>query len=79
MQAYFAKVKLRVEHVETLRKELEFEPWANRMGASAKTKMELRARLRDAPDDVRAFLTPRAAGKKLFFTLTEAIIIGRKA
>ncbi|MEW5717567.1 MAG: class I SAM-dependent methyltransferase [Chloroflexota bacterium] len=79
LEAYFAKVKLRVEHVETLRKEIEFEPWAKRMGASAKTKTQLRARLRDAPEGVRAFSTPRAAGKKLFFSLTEAIIIGRKS
>ena len=78
LEVYFAKVKLRVEHVETIRKEMEFEPWAKRMGASAKTKTQLRALLRDAPDEVRAFLTPRTAGKKLFFSLTEAIIIGRK-
>jgi ubiquinone/menaquinone biosynthesis C-methylase UbiE len=78
LEAYFAKAKLRVEHVETIRKEMEFEPWAKRMGASAKTKTQLRARLRDAPDDVRTFLTPRTAGKKLYFSLTEAIIIGRK-
>jgi ubiquinone/menaquinone biosynthesis C-methylase UbiE len=78
LEAYFAKAQLRVEHVETIRKELEFESWAKRMGASAKTKAQLRALLRDAPDGVRAFLTPRTAGKKLFFSLTEAIIIGRK-
>ena len=78
LEAYVAKVKLRVEHVETIRKEMEFEPWAKRMGASAKTKTQLRALLRDAPENVRASLTPRTAGKKLFFSLTEAIIIGRK-
>jgi ubiquinone/menaquinone biosynthesis C-methylase UbiE len=79
LEAYFAKVKLRVEHVETIRKEMEFEPWAKRMGASAKTKTQLRALLRDAPENVRAFLTPRTAGKKMFFSLTEAIVIGRKS
>ena len=78
LEAYFVKMKLRVEHIENIRKELEFEPWAKRMGASAKTKMQLHALLRDAPKGVRAFLTPRTAGKKLFFSLTEAIIIGRK-
>jgi hypothetical protein len=79
LKAYFAKVKLRVEHIETIRKEMEFEPWAKRMGASAKTKAQLRALLRDAPDDVRVFLAPRTAGKKRFFSLTEAIVIGRKS
>ena len=78
LEAYFAKVGLRVEHSETIRKEMEFEPWAKRMGANAKTKAQLRALLRDAPENVRVFLTPRTAGKKLFFSLTEAIIIGRK-
>jgi len=79
LEAYFTKVKLRVEHAETIRKEMEFEPWAKRMGASAKTKTQLRALLRDAPDGVRAFLTPRTTGKKMFFSLTEVIIIGRKS
>ena len=79
LEAYFTKVKLRVEHAETIRKEMEFEPWAKRMGASAKTKTQLRALLRDAPDGVRAFLTPRTTGKKIFFSLTEVIIIGRKS
>jgi ubiquinone/menaquinone biosynthesis C-methylase UbiE len=78
LEAYFADVGLRVEHTESIRKEIEFEPWANRMGASKETKMELRALLRDAPENVRAFLTPRVDDDRIFISLTEAILIGRK-
>jgi ubiquinone/menaquinone biosynthesis C-methylase UbiE len=79
LEVYFADARLKVEHTETLRKEMEFEPWAERAGASAATKEKLRALLlRDVPESVRQFLTPRADGDKIFFTLTEAIVIGRK-
>lgn len=57
---------------------MEFAPWATRMGASAETKATLRRLLLEAPEGVRDILTPRLDGERLFFTLTEAVIIGRK-
>lgn len=78
LEAMFAHAKLKVEHSETLRKDAEFDEWANRMGASEETKVKLRQRLIDAPGAVKEFLTPRTDGDKMFFALTEAIIIGRK-
>ncbi len=78
LEAYFADAKLKVEHSETFRKEIELEPWADQMGASAETKAKLRQRLADAPPGPREHLTPRVDGNKMFFGLTEAIVIGRK-
>lgn len=78
LEAMFADAKLKVEHSEMLRKDVEFDEWANRMGASKETKVELRQRLIDAPGAVKEWLTPRTDGDKMFFSLTEAIVIGRK-
>ncbi len=78
LETYFADVQLVVERRDTLKKEMEFEPWADRMGASAETQAQLRQLLLDAPDAAREFWSPRVDGEKVFFALTEAIIIGRK-
>jgi ubiquinone/menaquinone biosynthesis C-methylase UbiE len=78
LEAYFADAHLKVEHSESFSKEMEFEPWADRTGASAETKIKLRKMLLDAPDAVCEFLEPRVDGDKMFFSLHEAIIIGRK-
>ena len=74
----FADAGLKVEHTETIRKEIEFQPWVERMGANAATQSELRERLFAATGEAKEFLTPRADGDKVFFSLTEAIVIGRK-
>ncbi|CAG1015194.1 hypothetical protein ANAEL_05199 [Anaerolineales bacterium] len=78
LEAMFADAQLKVEHVESFKKEMEFEPWADRQSCSAETKAKLRQLLADAPVAVREFFVPRAEGEKLFFSLTEAIIIARK-
>jgi ubiquinone/menaquinone biosynthesis C-methylase UbiE len=78
LEAYFGDAKLQVEHTEEFRKEMEFEPWADRMGANEETNASLRQLLLESPEGVRTFLTPRVEGHKLFFTLHEAIIISRK-
>ena len=57
---------------------MEFDPWADRMGADAELKTKLRKLLQDAPEPVKLFLTPRTDGDKMFFALHEAIITGRK-
>lgn len=78
LEAFFADAGLTVEHRERLTKEMEFGPWAKRMGAGPDTMATLRRLLLDAPDGVREVLVPRLDGERLFFTLTEAVIIGRK-
>ena len=79
LEAYFADAKLNVEHSESFSKEMEFDPWADRMGADTELKTKLRILLDDAPEPVKAFLTPRPDGAKMFFALHEAIIVGTKA
>ncbi len=78
LEAYFADAGLRIEHSEILQKNMEFEPWADRMGASDETKAKLRTWLDGAPSSVREFLSPRETDGKLYFTLSEVILIGRK-
>jgi len=78
LERYFAAAKLRVEHLECLKKAMIFEPWADRMGADERTKAELRRMLGEAPPAVRGFLNPRLDGEELCFSLTEAVLIGRK-
>jgi ubiquinone/menaquinone biosynthesis C-methylase UbiE len=78
LEAIFAAAKLAVEHSESRRKEMEFEPWASRMGANEETKAKLRSMLLEAPEAVRECLTPRVENDRLLFALTEAIIIGRR-
>ncbi len=74
----FADAKLKAEQSEALRKEMEFGPWVERMGASEETKAELRDWLMNAKDAAREHLTPRVEGDRIFFSLTEGILIGRK-
>ncbi|MBI3537704.1 MAG: methyltransferase domain-containing protein [Chloroflexi bacterium] len=78
LEAMFADAGLKVEHSEKLKKEIELDAWAERMGASADLKKELRTRLDDAPQEVLEWFMPRHDGKKIFFLLREAIILGRK-
>jgi ubiquinone/menaquinone biosynthesis C-methylase UbiE len=69
---------LRIEHKERTPKEMEFEPWATRMGSSAATIERLRSILMEASPALKAFLKPRLVDDRLWFTLDEAIIIARK-
>ena len=65
-------------HKERLGKDMEFQPWAERLGADAATMARLRTMLSDGAPALRAFLRPRLEGEKLWFTLDEAILTARK-
>lgn len=65
-------------HMERLPKDMEFEPWAIRMGCDAATVDRLRAMLTGAAPALQAFLKPKLVDGKLWFTLDEAIVIARK-
>jgi len=69
---------LEVTHKERLPKDMEFDPWAIRLGADAPTVEALRATLSGAEGAIAAFLKPRMDGSALWFTLDEAILIARK-
>jgi hypothetical protein len=49
------------------------------MGATAETITELQRRLLAAPDSAAAYFQPYHTEKDLWFSLDEAIILGRKA
>ncbi len=78
LQAFFVAAGLRVEHTETLKKKMEFDPWVARLGAPADVRAEVRRLLLEAPTGARQFLVPVTENGLLHFTLEEAIIIGRK-
>jgi ubiquinone/menaquinone biosynthesis C-methylase UbiE len=78
LEAMFSDAGLKVEHTESFSKEMEVDPWADRSGATEETKAKLRKWLDDAPDPAREWLGPRHDGDRIFFSLHEAIIVGRK-
>ena len=78
LQAMFFEAGLRIEQMELLSKEMDFEPWADRMSVKAEQQAQLRRWLDEAPDPVKEWLEPRHDGDRLFFTLHEAVIIARK-
>ncbi|KAB2920204.1 MAG: methyltransferase domain-containing protein [Hyphomicrobiaceae bacterium] len=65
-------------HMERLAKDMEFEPWAERLGADASTVARLRAMLTEGTPALKAFLKPREEEGRLWFTLDEAVLIARK-
>ncbi len=77
--ALFGAAGLTILHSEVAPKSMEFTPWAERMGATAETIAELQRLLLTAPDSATAYFQPYNTEKDVFFSLDEAIIIGRKA
>ncbi len=65
-------------HQETGPKRMEFAPWADRMHVATDDKTRLIAMLTHPPKIVEEFLTPEFEADKIFFTIREGIIIGRK-
>lgn len=68
-----------VEHKERLGKDMEFQPWAERLGADAQTIAGLRDMLTQGSPALKAFLKPHEGGGGLWFTLDEALVIARKS
>lgn len=78
LEAMLGDAGLAITHSETFSKEMDLDDWARRMGHTETMISMLEARLTQAPDSVREFLKPRQVEEKLKFSLTEAIIIGKK-
>lgn len=66
-------------HSELLTKDMNFEIWASRMHIGETVKADLRNRLENAAPALAAFLRPKEGAGGLAFSLTEALLIGRKA
>jgi ubiquinone/menaquinone biosynthesis C-methylase UbiE len=77
-EAYIASAGLEITHAETFRKKLDFDEWAGRMGVTGSDLTRLRVLLVRSPEEAQQWLSPRQVGGRLVFTLTEAIIVGRK-
>jgi ubiquinone/menaquinone biosynthesis C-methylase UbiE len=73
-----ADAGLDLVHTERLPKDMEFEPWTERMVGDPATVERLRAMLEEGSPALRAFLKPRREAGQLWFTLDEAILIARK-
>jgi ubiquinone/menaquinone biosynthesis C-methylase UbiE len=67
-----------VGHVERIAKDMEFDPWARRLGCDDATTARLNDMLTKAKPALAAFLKPRTENGELWFTLDEAILIGHK-
>lgn len=69
---------LRLQHQERIPKDMEFDPWAVRLGCDAATVELLRNMLLGGSPALTAFLKPREVEGVLWFTLDEAIMIAGK-
>ncbi|MGI9382517.1 MAG: class I SAM-dependent methyltransferase [Methyloligellaceae bacterium] len=67
-----------VPNVEILGKDMEFEPWADRIHADAEAKAELRRIADEASPALQAFLRPRQEDGALWMTWAEGLLVGRK-
>ena len=76
-EALFQDTGFRLISNETMRKKMNFAPWAARMDVSAEDTTRLRAMLVQAPKVVKEFLTPEIEGDTIHFYLTELILIGK--
>ena len=68
----------RCSHKERLPKDMEFQPWAERMGCDRLPSSGCAPCCRTARRRCKAFLKPRDESGKLWFTLDEALILARK-
>jgi ubiquinone/menaquinone biosynthesis C-methylase UbiE len=76
--SFFAAAALLVSHSEIFSKVRDFEYWAGMQGVDARTRLQLRALLLQAPAAAREALAPAEAGGQLKFTLTEILVVARK-
>ena len=74
--AGFQQAGFTVLNQETAWKEITFNDWAARMGATADTSARLRTMLLAAPVAVTEFLQPQPTEDDIVFYLLEAIVIG---
>ena len=64
--------------VETARKRMEFQPWAERMGASPDVVDSVRTLLLEASGPAKEYLQPESDEGALHFSLTEGIFVVQK-
>lgn len=77
--AGFARAGFRVTHDEVADKPMRFSAWLANMSVEGQRAAELRAMLRQAPAEAKAFLLPAFSDDDATFRLEEALLIGEKA
>lgn len=78
LQAMFEDAGLKVAASRELSKELEFHDWADRQHVSAANKDKLLEMMRQLPPALEPLFAPRWADGTLYFSLWEAVIVGRR-
>lgn len=78
LQAMVEEAGFTVEATRQLSKELEFHEWADRMKVSAANKEKLLEMMRHIPEALEPLFAPRWAEGTLYFSLWEAVMVGRR-
>lgn len=78
LQAMFEEAGFKVEATRQLSKELEFHEWADRQHVSAANKDRLLEMMRQLPPALEPLFAPRWAEGTLYFSLWEAVMVGRR-
>ncbi|HXF59326.1 MAG TPA: class I SAM-dependent methyltransferase [Candidatus Saccharimonadales bacterium] len=73
----FADPGLTVQTTEIFRKARDFDAWAGLQTVSDEVRAELRRRLEQAPPDAAEALGPETRAGKLYFYLTEILVVAR--
>ena len=79
LQSMMKAAGLKVEISRQLKKEVEFQDWADRQHVSDADKIKLLEMISRLPSSLRSMLTPRNADGTLYFSLHEAVIVAKKA
>jgi ubiquinone/menaquinone biosynthesis C-methylase UbiE len=75
---FFTDVGFKIEATEIFRKARDFEAWAGLQTVRDPVKAELRRRLETAPPGAAEVLGPETREGKLYFYLTEILIVARR-
>ena len=65
-----------VDTVRILRKEFEFQKWADRQRASEARKERLLEMMREVPNPLKPLFAPRWDDATMYFSLEEAVVVG---
>jgi len=78
LEAMFEQAGLQVKVARELRKEMEFQQWADRQHVSDANKEKLLEMMRNIPESLQSLFAPRWADGTMYFSLHEAVIVARK-
>ncbi len=77
LRAMLEEAGFEVAATRELTKEFEFHAWADRQHVSKANKAKLLEMMRNIPEALRPLFAPRWADETMYFSLWEAVIVGR--